>query len=309
MIQVNLKLFLIICLFESLTSVSLSCDFSEYSSDEWAFVRTVALSHRSPTEKLKSISLACREMDTTYWAGTFAQYHQGVVVSAASSVIWPFFRLSGFAPAAFSNMKKTEVQKQFMNELLSYKKIEDPIVRIQKVYEFVGRSQGEYDKSGGAISYRSPEALLNKAASDGVGGQCRDYALLLYWSLLQVARHPDDEKTGLGGLSEKSFSLEPVHGNGKFNDKYVGFHEWVRVNLPRKNPKTGQRYFEKFDLDATWYRKDFTPLMPRHQNFSNKEIIDHKNKCDRLVSCLSGESLQDSISKLEKIFKPPSCPR
>lgn len=272
------------------------CKFKEFSGADWAFVRATVLADSPPEEKLNSIFTACRELDTTYWAGTFAQHHQGLPEMAGKGVI-PFLRLIGYAPAAFIKLNANTLQRDFNKQLEAIRLIRDPILRIQKVYQLVTRFQGEYDsETTGSLPYRRPGAVINKAAKDGVGGQCRDFALLLYWSLLQVARHPDDRRI-YGDLGENSFSVSPQFGDGKFDDEYVGFHDWVRVHLAGRDDSY-RLYFVRFDLDNTFYPKAFTPLMPRQQNFSERDLAKRKNTCDQLVRCLMRENFHSVFARL-----------
>ena len=153
------------------------------------------------------------------------------------------------------------------------------------------RYQGKYrnDKNGkakGGGIFTSPRDIIIQADKEGAAGVCRDFAKLLYWTLMQVQR-PKGEKSNFSQLGKNSFSVDFIVGFGKVNANKYG-HAWLRVNLPHK--RNGFLEFERFDIDTTWYTKRFTPVMPRHQGWSNKNLKKLHNQCKKIKECLDSPS-------------------
>lgn len=247
------------------------------ASDLLYFMSAIEKSEMSNSKKVSALVSACGELDTRSFNGAFAQTHPDLGDKFAE-ITWSVFRGVGFGPASFVGVGGTKEQDAFANELDLIRPVTSPVVRIQKVYELVARHQGNYDDGGGGSPYFLPFTMINRAAKTGIGGQCRDFALMLYWSLLQVARHESDQ-TGLGGLGPNSFSVSAIYGSGQYGDKKVA-HEWVRVHVPGKN-----RTLNSFDLDSTWYRNTFTPIPRRLQGLSQTTLATAKTLCNARLRC------------------------
>lgn len=178
--------------------------------------------------------------------------------------------------------------KLFKAELDKIAKFKDPYERIRKVYELVSTNQGEYDdnqisRAHQGIDYgrriylvNTPNAVLNISKKTGIGGVCRDFANLLYWSLNQVnISDGRRSRSVMGGLDESSFSVRKVFSSD---------HEWIQVLIPNK--QKGSLEFDTIDLDTTYYRH-YTPLHPRIPNLSNQDRASLLETCRAVSQCLS----------------------
>lgn len=206
--------------------------------------------------------------------------------------------LFGHAVSAFSRLDQTELQKSFQKELDRIKQVKNPMDRMKQVYDLVVRTQGEYDeytlgfatvrKGKVALTY-TPGNLINSAEEYGTAGVCREFASLLQWSLLQVARHPDSKGMALG---PNDFSSELVGG-----DVPIGAHAWVRAHLPKFNKDGQLQGFNDFDLDTTWY-SEFSPVYPRRSGISEEERKILINESKEIAECLKNR--QKSLDREQK---------
>ncbi|MCM2324037.1 MAG: hypothetical protein NDJ90_12325 [Oligoflexia bacterium] len=284
-----------------------SCDLSAYQEPEWAFLRAIAGSKLKTEDKLAAVRNACGEFDLKTAYGSFAQSRK-TSRTYVLSVVWKLFQGMGFGSASFTRLGGSEAQAKFKAELERIKSEPDPVLRIQRVYELVSRSQGEYDPERGFTPYRLPGPLLDRAKKKEIGGQCRDFALLMYWSLVQVARYPQNEP--MSRLNRNSFSMEVAYGDGHVETgDYVGFHEWVRVNLPVYVEPGKPIRFEQFDVDTTWYPGTFSPVMARTQNLSPDELAEKQARCQEMQACLSVKNIEESLRTLSLVVKSSNCQR
>lgn len=197
-----------------------------------------------------------------------------------------FGLIFGQGASAFSLLDQTELQKSFQKELDRIKKIKNPMDRVKQVYDLVVRTQGFYDQeksvfrtlgNGKVIFAETPENLINSAEKYGTAGVCREFASLLQWSLLQVARHPDSKGVALG---PNDFSSEFINGQVP-----AGGHAWVRVHLPKYSKEGQIQSFNNFDLDTTLY-SEFSPLYPRRSGVTPAERRALRYQCDEIMECL-----------------------
>ncbi len=234
-----------------------------------------------PGEMARSMGKACKELkEKEMVAGDSVSDY----AFAAANFIGNF--LFGGAASAFSLLDETELQRSFQKELDQIKQIEDPMERIKKVYDLVVRTQGKYDtetmgfdtvKSGKLVLTNTPGNLINNAEKRGTAGVCREFASLLQWSLLQVARHPSSKTSALG---PNDFSSEMTGGITT-----VGPHAWVRVHLPKYNSQGQLQGFQDFDVDTTWY-EEFSPVYQRRSGLSVKEQMAMVESCETVQRCL-----------------------
>lgn len=248
---------------------------------DWAFARALFKSEMSLLEKRSALVDACAELDRRRASGEYVQTPQSVPYLAlrALSSVWVNYRS---AASAFTILGGSAVQEAFKARLDEIKKDPRPMARIQQVYESVLFYQGDTQSH---YTLDNPGQMLDRVKETGAGGTCRDFANLLYWSLLQVAR-PSGVESRLGEMGETSFSVELPTGVGDINGQWSGeVHVWVRVNIPKR--RHGQLVFESFDLDTTNYKSRFTPLMIRYQGLSDQELSRLHGRCLEIVQCLN----------------------
>lgn len=251
------------------------------ASSDWAFARALFKSDMTLIEKRSALVDACSELSRQWSSGEYVQTPQTVPYLAlrAISSVWLTYRT---AASAFTILGGTEVQDAFKARLQEIRKDPRPLNRIQQVYEAVLYYQGDIQ---GTFTLDNPGQMLDRVRQTGVGGTCRDFATLLYWSLLQVAR-PNGYESQLGELDENSFSVDMPTGVGNQNGKWSReVHVWVRVNVPKR--RNGQLSFESYDLDTTNYRSRFTPLMVRFQGVSDVELSRLHGRCMEILECLN----------------------
>jgi hypothetical protein len=217
-----------------------------------------------------------------------------------------FGLMFGQGASAFSRLDQTELQKSFQKELDRIKQIKNPMDRVKQVYDLAVRTQGfgDYETMGNRTAAKgkiiltlTPGNLINSAEENGTAGVCREFASLLQWSLLQVARHPDS--TGMA-LGPNDFSSEFIAGRVP-----GGGHAWVRVHQP-KHSKEGQiQGFNDFDLDTTWY-SEFSPLYPRGTGVTSAERRVLRNEYYKIRECLLDLQMsmdREMIQNAQKAFK------
>lgn len=194
----------------------------------------------------------------------------------------------GQGVAAFSDMDGTPEQMAYMAELQKIRQIENPMERIRQVYNLAAKAQGPYDYDnkgfrtwthGKIIFAHTPENILDSQKKYGASGVCREFAALLQWSLMQVARHPSSKT---GGLTPKDFNSEIAAGAPGGQG-----HAWVRVHLPVHSDTGMILGFQDFDLDTTWHPERFAILSPRESGISEpvrKSLLD---QCRQIYSCVT----------------------
>lgn len=236
-------------------------------------------------QDIEALGNACHELEPTMDQlqkedGIFAEMMNTIAKTVASGF--------GVAMSSFSKLRGSETQREYKQKLEAIKSIQNPMVRIQKVYELASSYQGipdletlgaRADRRGKYLLALTPNNLLDSAKEEGSAGVCRQFASLLYWSLLQVSRWRDSSSAA---LSEADFSPELIFANST-----AGPHAWVRVNLPKRDESTHRILFEQLDLDTTWYPKHFTPLMPRKQGLSAETRRKNLEQCNHVLACLT----------------------
>lgn len=236
----------------------------------------------SPAKKLKALDKACKEINNDM----FMDKETGLNLLKYKFINVVGFGLRGEVTASFSTLNGSEEGRAYMRALKKIKQIKNPVERIAQTYRLAVINSGEYDHetmgnqtlySGFVFGAYRPENLLRNSRDRGTIGVCREFAALLKWSLLQVARHPNSQSPA---LEATDFSAETESGNTP-----VGQHGWVRINLPvyKEGRLSG---FIHFDLDTTWY-PDFTPLFPRRSGVSDKNLRRLRRECEELALCLS----------------------
>jgi hypothetical protein len=285
---------LILTFCAAVSSLSYADTSKECFRDKLPYFQNFSQLSSSPKETLQFMATGCREL--AFPKMTKAQSVTDVTESYVSSKI--IFGLFGQAAASFSKLRGSSLQKQFMAQLEAIKSIHNPMDRIQKVYELVGKNQGHYDydtmgdrtmSSGFGFFAETPNNVLNNAETRGTGGVCRDFASLLQWSLLQVARDSDSRS---GPLGPHDFSSDFIANDITTLDGRRGGHAWVRVHLPQYNNRGKLIGFNNFDLDTTWYPKIFSPLFPRLSGLSEQTRIKATLQCNEIVECLSQQAFQ-----------------
>lgn len=242
-----------------------------------------------PAEKISDLMTStCRELDVP-------EMNEGK--STLAKVMDPVSDLAygvlGQGLGAFSRLESSDKQREFKRQLDRIRVNPNPVERVRLVHELVVRTQGKYDlKNGGLdsawsgwlIAWQEPGNLINSAEKTGSAGVCREFASLLQWSLLQVARHPDSKGMALSPTDFSSeFMYAKVPGPKGWDDGWG--HAWVRVNLPRFNSQGALEAFDRFDIDSTVYPQ-FSPLYPRRTGISNEKRIELLEQCKEIQECL-----------------------
>ncbi|MFS4459768.1 hypothetical protein [Bdellovibrio sp. HCB2-146] len=249
-----------------------------------AFFTPYAYLNSNPRELQSGLKKTCYELTQPD-----LYKKQGVIMKAfmTASNFLGFGVMFGHGAAAFSDMDGTPEQIAYMSALNEIRQIDNPMERIRKVYYLAASHQGYYDektlgfrtwKNGKVLFAETPENLLNSKKKYGTAGVCREFASLLQWSLLQVARHPSSHQ---GGLSEKDFSSEVVTGAPGGTG-----HAWLRVHLPVHNANGMILGFHNFDLDTTWHPETFAVLSPRESGISTEQRWNLINQCQQIQQCI-----------------------
>lgn len=180
------------------------------------------------------------------------------------------------------------ILNEYRSKLDEIGKIENPHVRIRKVFELARSYQGSYHHNQRSLKEVLGKmflmrggigAQLQRAKSTGIGGQCRDFARLLTWSLMEVQRSPkiSSQYRSWGTLDKNSFSARTVFSNSPE-------HVWVEVKIPKAEGK-GIGDFDAIHLDSTYY-EDFAPLYPRHSGVSKTKRMEIQKGCKSVLACL-----------------------
>lgn len=273
-------------------------------TESLAFFNTIKEMNLSSDEAASAVSNSCSEV--TPGVKSKETHTKPGKVTEIKDRILTFLAYGSFGggASAFSKMKDTPLQQNFMKALEKIKENPNRYERIRDTYKLVSRYQGEYDYETlkkfsikGLHIWSTPEAVVNDAQTMGSGGVCRNFASLLTWSLLQVARPKGNTSMA---LDETSFSTEFIAG-----DVVGGGHRWVRVNLPKKIPGKGIE-FKSIDLDTTWYPATVTALQPRLDGLTESEMQTLSNKCKQIILCLWNLPDPENSQKQKVIFPPSS---
>ncbi len=189
-------------------------------------------------------------------------------------------------PTALADMfrNNSPVVKEYEARLAEIGKIRSRYVRIRKVYELAIASQGTYDKDK-SFQLDTPATVLENAKAGKPGGQCRDFAKLLEWSLLHVTRSPTlpAEYQKWGALDEDSFSVSRINDAGSQ-------HAWVDVLLPVG--VGDKQVFHRFSLDSTFHEKHYVPLFQRRLGLSKEENDRYHDECVAVRKCADAVALK-----------------
>jgi hypothetical protein len=234
----------------------------------------------------ENLELLCKELESEEMyerEGFLYKIALGITNFIGVGGLW------GLGASAFSKLEGSPWQIEYKKQILEIKKIPDRIERIRQVYLLVSRTQGFYDyetaglrtdfKEGWMVGALRPENLIDSAHKYGTAGICRQFAALMYWSLLQVARA---EGSVGGALGEGDFSMSFVSGEVPWDGKIIG-HAWIRVHLPIR--QNGILEFQDFDLDTTIFPGTFVMLIPRRSGLPTQERLDLISQCRQLQKC------------------------
>ena len=232
------------------------------------------------------LELLCKELESQEMyerEGFLYKIALGVTNFVGVGGLW------GLGASAFSKLEGSPWQIEYKKQILEIKKIQDRIERIRQVYLLVSRTQGFYDyetaglrtdfKEGWMVGALRPENLIESAHKYGTAGICRQFAALMYWSLLQVARA---EGSVNGALGENDFSMSFVSGEVPWDGQIIG-HAWIRVHLPVR--VQGRLEFQDFDLDTTIFPGTFVMLVPRRTGLPTQERLDLISECRQIQKC------------------------
>lgn len=209
-----------------------------------------------------------------------ARTHVGNAVDVAATAFGG--GLAGHWASKFSTLNGSLLQRNYRAEIARIRKTANPIERVREAYILAGTHSGEYDdegsfptlKSGYVVMMETPENLLNNFEKRGTVGVCREFASLLQWTLEQVARPMKAGRLGAREFTASNIGGR-VAGSGGLSDG--GQHAWVRVKFA-----SGL----KFDLDTTWFPKEFTPLAPRRSGLSAAYVRRAIDECQAISACL-----------------------
>lgn len=99
------------------------------------------------------------------------------------------------------------LMQKYYQELIALNRYQDPYERMKQIYNLVIRSQGRYmptkkrDSQSEVTLSRVADTLI-RAATTGEGGVCRDFAVLLAWSLNQANRDTNGNTLFLARLED-----------------------------------------------------------------------------------------------------------
>ncbi|MBI3555604.1 MAG: hypothetical protein HY074_05020 [Deltaproteobacteria bacterium] len=247
-----------------------------------AYLVAFRYSKLSAAEMSTAVDDACREFnDDEMQAAPSILSKIGTVI--LDTVAAP---IASEIPTVLGDMfGSSTVVKAYEARLAEIGKIRDRYVRIREVYELAIASQGAYDKENSAIQFDTPSAVLENAKAGRPGGQCRDFAKLLEWSLLHVNRSPtlSEEYRKWGALDEDSFSVTRV------NDAGHG-HAWVDVLLPVG--VGDKQVFHRLSLEPTNHKEHYVPLFQRRLGLSKEELDRYHDECVVVRKCADAVALK-----------------
>ncbi len=171
---------------------------------------------------------------------------------------------TGLFSLGLVRLDDSAVEKEYQAALDRIRLTPHRAERVKQVFQLARKYQGQGDPEN-PLQYLHPGRILRRAAAGEPGGVCREFAVLLYWSLLQVAR-PE------GAKLEQEFTPEI---------RYGATHWWVRVHFPKSK---GQK-LESFNIDTTDYLS-FVPLQPRQDKELMRWVPLKKNWCQKTIRCL-----------------------
>lgn len=266
---------------------SLICDPFIPKMQNFDFVRVILRQSIAPKVKVQQLRNACRHIDVKdnrVLKGARRAFRDGHRSPFERSIEIKVAR--GFNDAATkSNLNGDPVTNSYALELRKIRAVEDPIVRLQMVYRLSIQHQGQYmnprernklpDNNETSVS-----DTLIRAATTGKGGVCRDFAVLLAWSINQVSR---DES-----------------GNELFSagTEYLLTHVAVRVKIPRSN-HGGFPTSDQFELDPTFY-EDFNPLPASHLSLPSPALKEQVDQCNKILACY--------LKEVEGSIEPETLP-
>jgi len=259
---------------------------------EWSFARQTFQINDSKA-KIQALKNSCNELDPQSAHGQYTQPKTSFARQVVLKVADTYHHFTA-GLNAFTRLGELGVEKEFKTALEKIKKNPNRIERLKSVHDLVNKYQGQYDQEKNLTFSRTASGVLNRAQLTGKGGICNDFAHLLYWSLMEVAR-PAGATGKLGSLDENSFSVSYEVGYGRTEDNSInGSHKWVRVNLPFVS--NGVVKFERVDMDTTFYQ-DFSLLSPRMLGKPAPVLEDMFQKCRQIVDCLvdQGKSEQEVL--------------
>jgi hypothetical protein len=226
-------------------------------------------------DKQKAMFTICDEMDdpAENESAEFAQIDPlwDQAISVVGAVFSGFYK-EGIAALA-ETLEGSPAQRRYKAQLEMIKRIRDPHERVIRVFNLARASQGSYGPIINLI--RNPGQIIDAAASGEVGGICREFAVLLAFSLRWVARPYGVQAPTFGGLGDHAFNATVV---------YSARHAWVRVSMA-KMQNGRQVGIEQFDLDSTWHDV-YSPLNPRRTGERRSSVGEKYKLCMRASSCL-----------------------
>lgn len=256
----------------------------------------------SADEKRQMLEGGCNEMKNIPEMADARSMSEKIQREVHEKAVFPYYM--GQSSTVGEKLNGSEAQRKFQARLDEIKKIENPMDRVRKTYELVAKTQGFYDTQNMYEARNlSPGNLIDRAAEKGSAGVCRDFASLLQWSLLQVAKHPSSKSDTLGPNDFSSkFTVGDVPGVGGWRNG--SGHAWVRVNLPQF--ENGQlKRFNTFDVDTTLYPQKFTPLMPRRSGLTPENKFNFLSECKQVSSCLANRAGQDFDKQFPRFSTKP----
>lgn len=245
------------------------------------FARVILDEHGDYAAKIDSLKNACRVFDKK------DEYSKVVNKLTPSDFSMRVTIAALFeASDAFRKIGANAMEVSFNDRLKEIKKNPSAIERVKATYELVLLFKKPFDQAymQAILDHKpapkrplvlKPEVTLEK------GGVCRDFARLLEWSLLQVARSSSESK------SAEVFSYEFQSASGK-----GGGHAWISVNLPIRSLDRKRTEFSRIDLDPTNFTDKFVPLPPLAQGQPESRIDQYANTCAKIISCLTFKRLE-----------------
>ena len=250
------------------------------------FLRVTGRSGLDRTDMVASLECSCRELMDPRTVKPAAMMQQPR--SRNESLNFPFefvgTVLYTHLPTVLMDTMRDggPVLREYKGQLARIGKIESGIARIRAVYDLVSERQGKYNAAAASPLdhlVATPHRTLEHAKATGSGGACRDFAILLYWSLLNVQRSPT-YVSRLGELDENSFSVRYMISPSDLA------HAWVEVEMP--HGRGNSLSFESFQLDTT-VGCPFTPLYPRKSGIVEAERAQIYGQCARIAQCLNAK--------------------
>lgn len=287
--MLKIKLVLSLCVLVSSFSLfsKESCRRLVPNNSQWAFADAILDAPFTDAEKKRAFRTACEELDTTKYAGKFSR-NFSQVANAFHSVVFIPYKLLNLGFPSFSSMDKSAVQRAYKREVELIKAYDDPYVRIKKAYELAVSYQGAYDydengKPAGGGYVFPPSKLIDEASRKESAGVCRDFASLLYWTLMKVNMSNSARENYNGMLRPGSFTPGYESGFSWTDGITPSGHAWIRVTIAKD--VNGSTRFESFDLDTTWY-ENFSPIPVRHVKRSDRDLNAMLSRCEQIRNCL-----------------------